>query len=247
MQLIHVLSLALVILQTPSVSAQSIGKSNLRTTEQQRHGNSLLFKRATEQYLAKRNSSYSDRDNFSQRLSDGQKSHGEFDQQWDISAELPHLRMDLRITSVELNGPLNVPVGDFVVKTYLISDAHVENSWSSENVPTIQIPDDDFGTVTLNKIILSALMYDGCKESSVINVSSNGSAGPTYLMDEEAGAELFSTVTGERVESLALEGSVQGPGFYVFSFTMDSVGAELIVSGDAPVYCTAATQPLSLN
>lgn len=249
-QQIRKLSLILMIVHAPLISAQSFSKIENRPIENRaiekpRQEKQSLFSRSTKRNLTFRRAG--ETVNYSNSLSNGQPMNGIFDPEFAISAGLPHLRMDLRITSVELDGPLFVPVGDFVVNTYLISDAHVENAWSADNVPTVQSPAEDNGTITHDTLILSALVYNGCDDSTVINVSSNGPTGPLYLMNDESGAILFSTVTGEMVEYLVLEDSVQGPGFYEFSFKFDSFDTDWIIRGEAPVYCTASTEPLQLD
>lgn len=229
------------------VSAQSFVESDLRLTKNTSQETQQLFSRVPNSDLVFRSigttKGFSNKTSFDYNEANRGSNHRGFDPEFGISAGLPHLRMDLRVTSVELNGPLTVPAGDFVIKTYLNSDAHVENAWGAGYVPTFATPGSDNGTIMHDMIILSALVFDGCKDSTVIKVL------PVWPISEsENSAILYSTWTDGDVNSVALEDSVQGPGFYEFSFSIDGVdGAQYIIRGEAPVYCTAATEPLPLG
>lgn len=229
------------------VTAQSSAQSDVSASSQSRDAQQSLFTRADELYLARTDSGTSRRDDGATRFAIEQSKSRNFDPGLHIAADLPHLRMDLRITSVEYTGKLFVPPGDFIIRTYLNTDAHVENAWTDDNLQVVQTPHEDYGTLELDKLILSAVVYDGCKDSTEIKVSSNGPAVTPFEKMVDAGAVLFSTITDGPVEDLVLEDSVQGPGFYLFSFVFGFMPDTWIVRGEAPVYCTAATQPLALD
>jgi hypothetical protein len=62
----------------------------------------------------------------------------------------------------------------------------------------------------------------------------------------------LSTVTESQVAELELQDSIQGSGYYTFSYTFDSIDtpfqeSDYIVSGVAPVYCTDSVDPLPLG